>query len=174
MTPHKMRASRTTPLQHRGRNPDSVQAATTSKRHFYCNLHSQHWKPKSSLKVVSSFWTEKAISKYRPVATISKFEIVAHRPVVLVGECLPQTLLYVLRMFLSAPLYLQSPIKRNSSEIQRDLLPFFYLLRNFTETESEMHFIFRMHPLFVSCKFPIDFIRFCAPSCFTETLENII
>ena len=117
---------------------------------------------------------EKAISKYRPVATISKFEIASHIPVVLVGECLPQTPLYVLRMFLSAPLYLQSPIKRNSSEIQRDLLPFFYLLRNFTETESEMHFIFRMHPLFVSCKFPIDFIRFCAPSCFTETLENII
>ena len=32
------------------------------------------------------------ISKYRPVATISKFEIVSHWPVVLVGECLPQTL----------------------------------------------------------------------------------
>ena len=89
----------------------------------------------------------------------------------LVGACLPQTLLYALRMFLSA---LLSPIKRNSSEVQRDLLPFSYLLHNFTETESEMHFIFRMRPLFVSCKFPIDFIRFCAPSCFTETLENII
>ena len=35
---------------------------------------------------------KKAISKYRPVATISKFEIAAHLPVVLVGECLPQTL----------------------------------------------------------------------------------
>jgi len=35
----------------------------------------------------------KAISKYRPVATISKVEIAAHFPVVLVGECLPQTLL---------------------------------------------------------------------------------
>ena len=89
----KRERSRTTPLQHRGRNADSVQAATTSKRHFYCNLHSQHWKPKSSLKVVSSFWTEKAISKYRPVATISKVEITSHWPVVLVGECLPQTLL---------------------------------------------------------------------------------
>ena len=33
---------------------------------------------------------EKAISKYRPVATISKIEIAAHFPVVLVGECLPQ------------------------------------------------------------------------------------
>ncbi len=39
---------------------------------------------------------EKAISKYRPVATISKIEIVTHFPVVLVGECLPQTLLFVL------------------------------------------------------------------------------
>src|SRR5699024_5896573 len=36
---------------------------------------------------------KKAISKYRPMATISKFEIAAHLPVVLVGECLPQTLL---------------------------------------------------------------------------------
>lgn len=35
---------------------------------------------------------EKAISKYRPVATISKIEIVSHWPVVLVGECLPQAL----------------------------------------------------------------------------------
>ena len=39
---------------------------------------------------------EKAISKYRPVATISKFEIASHIPVVLVGECLPQTLLLFL------------------------------------------------------------------------------
>ena len=93
MTPRKMRASRTTPLQYRGRNADSVQAVTTSKRHFYCNLYFQLWKPKSGLKVVSSFWTEKAISKYRSVATISKFEIAVHIPVVLVGERLPQTLL---------------------------------------------------------------------------------
>ena len=34
----------------------------------------------------------KAISKYRPVATISKIEIASPIPVVLVGECLPQTL----------------------------------------------------------------------------------
>ena len=34
----EMWASRITPLQHRGRNADSVQAATTSKRHFYWNL----------------------------------------------------------------------------------------------------------------------------------------
>ena len=39
---------------------------------------------------------EKAISKYRPVATISKVEIASHIPVVLVGECLPQTLLLFL------------------------------------------------------------------------------
>ena len=37
--------------------------------------------------------TEKAESKYRPVATISQIEISSHAPVVLVGECLPQTLL---------------------------------------------------------------------------------
>ena len=41
-------------------------------------VHSQLWKPKSSLKSVFSFWTEKAISKYRPVATISKVEIASH------------------------------------------------------------------------------------------------
>ena len=37
--------------------------------------------------------TEKAESKYRPVATISQIEIASHDLVVLVGECLPQTLL---------------------------------------------------------------------------------
>ena len=93
MTLRKTRVSRTTPLQHRGRNADSVQAVTTSKRHFYCNLYFQLWKPRFNLKSVFSFWTEKAISKYRPVAAISKIEIASHIPVVLVGECLPQTLL---------------------------------------------------------------------------------
>ena len=78
MTLRKTRVSRTTPLQHRGRNADSVQAVTTSKRHFYCNLYFQLWKPRFSLKSVFSFWTEKAISKYRPVATISNFEIASH------------------------------------------------------------------------------------------------
>ena len=33
---------------------------------------------------------KKAISKYRPVATISKVEIVSHISVILVGECLPK------------------------------------------------------------------------------------
>ena len=42
--------------------------------------------------------TEKAESKYRPVATISQIEIASHDLVVLVGECLPQTLLYTLRV----------------------------------------------------------------------------
>ena len=36
---------------------------------------------------------EKVKSKYRPVATISQIEIAPHAPAVLVGECLPQTLL---------------------------------------------------------------------------------
>ena len=49
-----------------------------NRRHFYWHLHSQLWKPKSSLKAVFSFWTGKAISKYRPVATISKIEIASH------------------------------------------------------------------------------------------------
>ena len=35
----------------------------------------------------------KVKSKYRPVATISQIEIASHAPVLLVGECLPQTLL---------------------------------------------------------------------------------
>ena len=79
MTPRKTRASRITPLQHRGRNADSVQAATPANRkHFYWHPHSQLWKPRSSLKSVFSIRMEKAISKYRPVATISKIEIVSH------------------------------------------------------------------------------------------------
>ena len=40
----------------------------------------------------------KVKSKYRPVATISQIEIAPHAPVVLVGECLPQTLLCTLRV----------------------------------------------------------------------------
>src|SRR5699024_8269112 len=50
-------------------------------------------KPRRFLKAREGKVLKKAISKYRPVATISKFEIAAHLPVVLVGECLPQTLL---------------------------------------------------------------------------------
>ena len=38
----------------------------------------------------------KVKSKYRPVTTISQIEIAPHALVVLVGECLPQTLLYTL------------------------------------------------------------------------------
>ena len=38
----------------------------------------------------------KVKSKYRPVATISQIEIASHASVVLVGECLPQTLLCTL------------------------------------------------------------------------------
>ena len=49
-----------------------------NRRHFYWHLHSQLWKSKSSLKSVFSIRTEKTISKYRPVATISKIEIVSH------------------------------------------------------------------------------------------------
>ena len=50
-----------------------MQAATpANRRYFYWHPHSQLWKTKSSLKTVFSIWTEKAISKYRPVATISK------------------------------------------------------------------------------------------------------
>ena len=49
-----------------------------NRRHFYLHPHSQLWKPRSSLKSVFLFWTEKAISKYRPVATISKIEIASH------------------------------------------------------------------------------------------------
>ena len=64
-----------------------------NRRHFYWYLYSQLWKTKSSLKSVFSIRTKKAISKYRPVATISKVEIASHISVVLVGECLPQTLL---------------------------------------------------------------------------------
>ena len=49
-----------------------------NRRHFYWHPHSQLWKSKSRLKSVFSIRTEKSISKYRPVATISKFEIASH------------------------------------------------------------------------------------------------
>ena len=57
--------------------------------------------------------TEKAESKYRPVATISQIEIASHDLVVLVGECLPQTLLYTLRVILGFTVFVYIAPRRS-------------------------------------------------------------
>ena len=56
---------------------------------------------------------EKAESKYRPVATISQIEIASHAPVVLVGECLPQTLLYTLRVIFNCAVFVYIAPRRS-------------------------------------------------------------
>ena len=91
--PAQMRESLITPLQNRGRNlirgERRPHKQETSRFTFAL--------PSFKTEFVFSFGfaklTEKAESKYRPVATISQIEIASHDLVVLVGECLPQTLL---------------------------------------------------------------------------------
>ncbi len=63
--------------------------------------------------------TEKAESKYRPVATISQIEIAPHAPVVLVGECLPQTLLYTLRAIFGCAAIHSFPFSMEASQTAR-------------------------------------------------------
>jgi len=47
------------------------------------------------------------------VATISQIEIAPHAPVVLVGECLPQTLLYTLRVILGFTVFVYIAPRRS-------------------------------------------------------------
>ena len=55
------------------------------------------------------------------MATISQIEIAPHAPVVLVGECLPQTLLYTLPVILGCAVFVYIAPRRsysNDKEVQ--------------------------------------------------------
>ena len=91
--PAQMRVSLTTPLQNRGRNLIRGERRPHKQETSRFTFALPAFKPEFVLLFGFSKLTEKAESKYRPVATISQIEIASHAPVVLVGECLPQTLL---------------------------------------------------------------------------------
>ena len=90
--PAQMRASLTTPLQNRGRNLIRGERRPHKQETSRFTFTLPSFKPEFVLLFGFSKLTEKVESKYRPVATISQIEIASHAPVVLVGECLPQTL----------------------------------------------------------------------------------
>ena len=89
----EMRASLTTPLQNRGRNLIRGERRPHKQETSRFKFALPAFETEFVLLFGFSKLTEKAESKYRPVATISQIEIASHAPVVLVGECLPQTLL---------------------------------------------------------------------------------
>ena len=91
--PAEMRASLTTPLQNRGRNLIRGERRPHKQETSRFTLALPAFKPDFVFSFEFSKLTEKAESKYRPVATISQIEIASHAPVVLVREYLPQTLL---------------------------------------------------------------------------------
>ena len=91
--PAEMRASLTTPLQNRGRNLIRGERRPHKQETSRFTFALPAFKTEFVFSFGFSKLTEKAESKYRPVATISQIEIASHDLVVLVGECLPQTLL---------------------------------------------------------------------------------
>ena len=91
--PAELRASLTTPLQNRGRNLIRRERRPHKQETSRFAFALPAFKPDFVFSFGFSKLTEKAESKYRPVATISQIEIASHDLVVLVGECLPQTLL---------------------------------------------------------------------------------
>jgi len=89
----ELRASLTTPLQNRGRNLIRGERRPHKQETSRFTFALPAFKTEFVFSFEFSKLMEKAESKYRPVATISQIEIASHAPVVLVGECLPQTLL---------------------------------------------------------------------------------
>ena len=102
MTPHKMRASRTTPLQHRGRNADPVQAATPvigDTSIGTCALPALE--TEIQFEICIFILDGKSDKQVSTCGHNFKIEVVSHIPVVLVGECFPQTLLLLRAVWMS-------------------------------------------------------------------------
>ena len=110
----ELRASLTTPLQNRGRNLIRGERRTTTDTSIHIHTPMPGFEnlyPLLNLDFQNL--RKKAKSKYRPVATISQIEIASHALVVLVGECLPQTLLYTLRVILGFTVFVYIAPRRS-------------------------------------------------------------
>ena len=120
--PAQMRASLTTPLQNRGRNLIRGERRTTTDTSIHIhtpmpgfeNLHPllnpdfQNLRKKQKASI--DLWPQ-----------FHKLKLMPHALVVLVGECLPQTLLYTLRVILGCAVFVYIAPRRsysNDKEVQ--------------------------------------------------------